>query len=1105
MRPFAFLIAAVMPFAAFANQRVSPVIGCEAEVVSVPTIYDDPFSRSEMAEAKHIARMIQPALVDWENVDADPLNLNRTRVTLMRMRKLADVDGKPFSNLFLIVQRYLLSTKGNEGKVRPIADLLGLTPAEAKKLTNFFSQVDIFCVKKQMTPVWPKFMQLSARPADFLRWELNLEGNEYIPPEALSFFNKTLAPVLGERIHYARFKINKKGNQLTLYSPVGVYKINLYRRPVGRRTIAPLQVKSTEAWGRQNDFVIHGQVDVFTEDDEAKSFVRTLVRADAFFHPHLVPPAYEIYPQPAIPSEIQLSAVSRLMKLDNQIARDQEEFGPITLGIMQPTGEGKTIVLAEYIRKLITGKWEGQKPKIILVVENTQILQQTVTSLHRDLGLDPKKISMLFGTPGEVTLGAGAVQFTVPRGAAMSPATDFDLVVTTRSTYHARQSTFNFLIEKERKKVNGRPFMVVVDEAHHVGTDAGQFEEILDGLHKRLTPRDRILLMSATMWHPDMDIIGKVLKGAITGTHLLEDELRQLQAGQELETLARTQFLRAEIAGWVGPIDDESISLKNASNVEESMAERVRMTRMADAELYAYVIKKIMDMRGDVRDRYLFFEVRNERAEDGAIHLQNRLGTGKTVTDMTRSSWFMHSNLTNDEQTNRMAWFKDAGVYRGTRFQHKYLETVSQALEGVDIRNANGIVIMRNLSSNRLVQQVLGRGTRLEAFKTGVRLIDVPGKVVEYLEQAGSLWDRARMDRADLSNYGVEPEESLWDKPVQPKDKFPDEGKSLPKTSTIAADPIDVEPHFERERALINRWREVDADELETFVDQDGASELLTYDPKSGMRLTRINIQNWFAHWFQQFDPETQNAWRAHWIQLNLPSQDMEIDEISPAQFGEALKGFHLLGKIFNGLSANQRRGFEPLADTELAKLGGQSRVLALLDPRFNTYTYGNTSQDRRSMLTINKMSNSESKELSESLYDRLILEGPKPHGFIQAIQANQRRKPMDVLRMVEGFIKLRPALATEKALYIMRVAQFQTALEGDNGEIANSLASYYLAYLLNSYLDQGELTANKPWNINGFFGVSSSQLREEDYVMEPSEYDLWMTLDLIEHRLKNQ
>jgi hypothetical protein len=154
-----------------------------------------------------------------------------------------------------------------------------------------------------------------------------------------------------------------------LTTPVAVYKINLWKRDVQRLSIAPLSISTTESWGRLNDNLIHAKVDLSIHDEEAALFLRTLFRADPFLHPHLIPPAFDLYPQPAKMSPVQEDALQRLMRLDHSVASQPGNNTLVELGLVQPTGEGKTVVAAKYVDALKNELWSGRRPKLILTVE----------------------------------------------------------------------------------------------------------------------------------------------------------------------------------------------------------------------------------------------------------------------------------------------------------------------------------------------------------------------------------------------------------------------------------------------------------------------------------------------------------------------------------------------------------------------------------------------------------------------------------------------------------------------------------------------------------------------------------------------------------------
>ncbi len=1048
-------------------------------------IEEDPFSLKEMRQARATAKRMGSLLSDW-NYKADELNSTRVNKTLKNMRQEDfDLDGEGFRNLFLVTERFLLASKGAQGRIRPLSEVLQVTEGEGRLLVNFIAQLDVLASQNEMNRDWPAFLRLSVHPHEFFQAELGSK----IPSVLKSYLINTFANVLGDRLRYSRLSVNSSANQLKVRSPVGIYFLNFHRGKVLRLSIAPVHVRSTDTWGRQNDRLIYSQVDLAVEDMEARSFLRTMVRADAFFHPHLIPPTFELYPQPAKMSEVQEEGLKRLLKLDKSVSEAVDDR-PVELGLVMPTGEGKTVVVAEYIKHLTQNLWNGQKPRIVLVVENVQILQQTVESFQRDLGLKADKISMLFGESGEIEINNGVFTSTVQRGSSLSPPVDFELVVVTRTTLYQRLSSLEHWIlrEKGQRGPLRHPFAIIVDEAHHIGTEYGQFEAILNLMRQRLDAKDRIVMLSATLWHPDKKIITDVLNGHVTATHLLEDELKKLQAGQDLERLARTQFLRATVDGYVGPIDDRSFSLEDKKWKGQDIANLLKVHKVADQDLYTHVSHLIRAMRtSGIMDRYVFFEVRQERAEEGADYLMSDLGgaAGK-ISDLFRASWFLHSQLSSDEQNRRMEWFRDRGDFRGSRNIHKYLTTVGQLLEGVDIRGINGIVIMRNLASNRLAQQVLGRGARLEPFKTGVRLIDVPGKIINYLEEAGELWSLGRFRKLDTAGFGKPPSEPLTDRT---------EDREL----DLSWRPIKMEPALRKERSLLLAWKDVTPEEIVAFHSPNGASQLLGYDSDRAQFGSTVKLHSWFMHWIAAFPEEVRTLWKTQWELVKLSDDEIPISSLAGDNEVQALRAFHLLSKMFNGMSKQERMGFAQIPDEDRYLRSGQAKIMAALDPNFNFLLLGGLRLNSASVMTFSQLSESERQDLIRAVDSGDLFSGEIPADIAASFKRRGPRTSADVLSTIEALLSARPALNTPEARRIFRAAHRYSKYRNQG-----LISAYYLGLLMNHYMSAANLSMHKPWNLNGHYGaVAGKDFIFDEFMSEPNEFEVWSTLDLVDYQLR--
>ena len=597
-----FVVLASIEVSAGAPATTPSPEGCDADRLLTADPADDPISEKEMRQARATAKKLDVVLsnastaADRWSFKVEPLNLVRVERTMVRARSAIDLDGPGFRSLFLIVERYLLNAKGSDGRLRPLAELLKITEGQLRVLVNFLTQMDTLFITGEPNEKWPKFFQAANDPKTLLRGDLGVEVAPYVG----TFINEHLAKVLNVRSRFARLSIDDSGNQLTLRSPVGVYKINLRSGVVGRPAIASPIVSVTERWGRQHDATIRAIVDIDIEDKQALAYLRTMLRADAFLHPHLVPPTLDVYPTPVILSKMQEDVVADLLAEDRAAERglvEKDVEGPVKLAYQVTTGAGKTPIASAYLTDMIHERWGGRYPRIVFVVENTQILNQTAISFHRDLGIPVEDIYLMYGTSPFIEMDTPAGKLRFKAGSNVTPAGGWELVLTTRSTMHDRDEWINAEIEKGNRAAERHPFVLFVDEAHHLEFDDGQFNAVLENIVPRLRREDRIVGSSATFASLQRNIVTEVFDGHIVGNHLFGNEKDQLRRGENLDFLALLQFLRATIDGYINPVDRQSFSLVEGATTKKMLRDRLHKGLIADEQLYSEVGDMIRAMR----------------------------------------------------------------------------------------------------------------------------------------------------------------------------------------------------------------------------------------------------------------------------------------------------------------------------------------------------------------------------------------------------------------------------------------------------------------------------------------------------------------------------
>lgn len=1074
---------------------------CEGVVSVAADPLEDTFTLDEVTRVQELAAKVVPFLGPFATNEGllDPERVE-SMFRLLRKKGIA-VDSEDFRNLFLLVQRFQLNMGGIDDaqRVRPLASMLKLTDAPTKRLAYFLAQMDSLAVHGNIVASAPAFLHRSKTPTTLITSDLGLPLAQ-LSTALRAYIEWTLVHVIGQRSRYSRFKMNAERNQLIVMSPVGVYRINLKLTSFDRTSIAPLRVFTTDRWGRANDHLIHGQITQWVADPEARSYARTMFRADPFLHPHMVPPSYALYPQPAVLSEYQEGIVSQMLKLDEQLVRDHKGNGPIKLGLMISVGEGKTLVVPAYHQRVPAKvvKKPGVKARYVVVVENSAILKQTVESYKRDLNLPEDKILMMFGDEDEVEFDFGLGKYTVKQGAKRSPPADWDLIVVTRSTLHRRWSTFEtaFAQNNALPADARRPIRVTIDEAHHVGTKGGQFRRLLNDFEQVLTPEDRIVMNSATLEHPNRNIIRDDLKGAVVASRLDAAELARLRQGLDIPFYARTQYLRSIIDGFTNPIEN-SKALDAKDDGPDSIRARLRRQMDADPGLYKIVANLITQLRPlrSGPDRFFVFEPTQDRADDAAAYLQKFLTEGlpPPSDDRFRTALAIHTDMSQAEQRRRLRWFRAQREFRGVRNNHHIVASVGLFLEGLDVPEINGIVLMRNLESLMLMMQIIGRGSRLDAFKTDLALFDVPGTVTEWLSRADGLWLRSTTHHALTA--------SEWGEPI--KDAAPLVQEEPGPLGPVNVLDVNMERALLRERILMNKWREVGRRDLEAARKASGVLSWLQYDPNDLTRKTTIvNFQTWFGTMFERFPESARKAASDKWRQLRLPNKNIVIETISTKQREEAIRAFRLLGSMFNGLGNPQDRlSFAELSEAEMLTFAGFRRIVYALDPSYLDLKEREVAATNGSPLGFKNPSHEERELLSEGLRNGLILAGAESLLEPLARRGFSIGTSDEVLNQFRTLIEARPLLRAAVTQLMPKLGTVRPRVV--QPEHAHKLNLYLMGKIINTLIARTKLYDAKPWNLNGLVALKNDEdVLVDNLLSEVSYYDILDTLDRIEHRL---
>ena len=605
-----------------------------------------------------------------------------------------------------------------------------------------------------------------------------------------------------------------------------------------------------------------------------------------------------------------------------------------------------------------------------------------------------------------------------------------------------------------------------------------------------------MLLASAALDHVHTNIIKDRLGGAVVAPLLLPDELATLMRGEEPLEKARVQFIRSILAGLSNPIDTRSVAGKNGQSTQ-GFREALKRDRVADRELYRFTAEIIRATRpsGGGFDRGLIFEPVQERAERGAELLQEYLGRGLNAhDDATRTAWYVHSGLKTAEGSRRLQWLRTLGDFNKTAERDKYLASVSQLLEGIDVPEVNLIVVMRNFQSLMAMLQLLGRGARIDAFKVSSRLIDMPGLVMAWLEAAGVLWIRASSPRiSTVDHWGAPPINSL---PLRERPA----PAPLPPLQ-LGVRPINLEPVLHDERKRVAAWRNVTPEDLVLATDAaDGVLTLLRRAPDETKELNRVNFREWFGYFHAQFPEDVRTTWGPQWAQLQLDDRAVQPALMTPDQRKTAVRAFRLLGRMFNGLAEPRvRLGLAHLEPQEELRRAGFARVRLALTPRPLTILDAQIPS-HLSALHFGAANFEHLGEVRAMLDEDMLFSGSSAdlrHAIVaHAAQSSAR----DALYLVNLIFEERSALKKTLGAYFGQLsAHVRQIKDPFKGEVA---ATYALALLMNVAIRELAIESEQPWDLHALVGRENGHdVLVEGVNAAPTYYDVLMTLDLVDSR----
>lgn len=437
--------------------------------------------------------------------------------------------------------------------------------------------------------------------------------------------------------------------------------------------------------------------------ERERAILRSALRADPYLHPLQWPEALPFRDHPTLAYH-QREALTALLQME-KTARGAARF---RRGISLPVAGGKTLVAGVYTDQLgqllARQKAPGwkKKPKVLFVTQNRLILRRSIAALTPLLKIDSRNIAEIFGQSPGRAWGSGIPDTT-------------EMIAITRSSYWVQMQEIHRLLSADPDQ----PWVLIMDEAHHIGREQGEFEDILKDLDAVADHRHRLLLLSATLWHQDRRLISEFLGGNVYGSFLNAEEQARLKLGLDLVLLCRLQYYRGMQQGYLAPVRGLQLvrEVKGKSTADLLYQERYdakSKTRqvVVPHSLVQDMARRIQNnRRNNVTDRGVIFAPTQAHATIYARELS------KLLEEEVRP---LHTGEGVDPDT--YGWFADKEK------KHKYVVVVDMFNEGVDIPPINLVILARPYTQTRngfaaLIQQ-LGRGNRTDAFKPELRVID---------------------------------------------------------------------------------------------------------------------------------------------------------------------------------------------------------------------------------------------------------------------------------------------------------------------------------------------------------------------------------------------
>lgn len=625
-------------------------------------------------------------------------------------------------------------------------------------------------------------LKLESLAYDFLKHQLN--GADL--PEAVDgYLKNVMAPVL--RGKALNIKLSVKPNEpgvLFLESAVsghglshrlGSYRIVFNDHEQIQFVIPKITTTHT---GRYQDrkqkelelfnYEVSGDLEtgpVKTPDSVSKQQgeLRSLFRADPLLHPHITNIFKTGGSEKKHLSELQESVLRELLTIEKK--QDPSSVKPLASGVFMPVGSGKTVVAALYFKRLheLYLKNNIQSPnalkkkmKILFIVENLRILEDAKETFSEIYGVPDQQIIKLFGGGKLDNYSASLLK--------ASP-----LWFSSRSSFYNSKEKIYELIAQDPDS----SWVFIFDEAHHVGTQSGQIEEILTELKQKenalLKAKDRVFYMSATLMHDDKNIIAD-LDGNLVAPFLTDSEKGVLLKGENVEQMVQKQLFRGMASCYIAPLFKyDSLIYQNFSDLPLVLRD-IEYDQAHQIKYLAYhknFIRIIFDKIQQVAlpplgDRGIIFVPTIGHAD---LYKREFEKVARRNSDFFE---VYHSQLTDIEKKRVLHWYRNPYGKNTNR----YLIVIDGVNEGVDFPESNLIVNLRINNSFKTLTQNLGRILRVTGFKADARLIDVSHsfhQIVKDAIQSGYRYmkDWRDMDRQEINRYDTIVRQKL---PLPPED-----------------------------------------------------------------------------------------------------------------------------------------------------------------------------------------------------------------------------------------------------------------------------------------------------------------------------------------------